>query len=857
MIKFRNILGRGVHTIRRFATRRSIAIAYAIAAVVVLAGTVVVWSLLGANIQLGNADQLVNTYLFDNGATIHGAELAGQHTFLLKWPLFWAIDHFGASATDFAVATVAVTLSTVAVLVAVLWRIERRPLVFGTLCLALASVLLLVPAEPYPGGLLPVNMAMVATRNLEYVLYIAGLALLIRYPSFKKWQYWVAVVLMGVLVASDKLFLTLSVGGAVLSLSVYALTRRWSLVSLSVKWLVAGVGAAASAAAILWAVRISAFTHIASEANLSPYGIVHTTKNVVLGSVYAMLSLLSNFGANPAADTRLLRNVPHQAALNLFSLSGVGYVVNGVLFMLCVYAVYRLLRASLWGKDKHLHSDRPNRLSIMLIWSTVTAIAVFIVTNHYYPVDARYVSLCFFALFIAAATFGRTIRWRPKRLAVCALVLAVAIASGLVGAVRTYHQEKAALSTTEKRNVRVAQALRGHHVKVLVGDYWRVIPTKVGASKKLHVMPMSDCTTPRDILSSSVWQPGLNNHSFAYLLTLDPSLTGYPPCTIDQVVSQYGRPNASVPIAGKVSQPEELLLFYDKGAHRSSPLTPQSTTAPITPEQLPYTTCSVPTVMNIVAHQDDDLLFINPDLVHDIKAGKCIRTIYVTAGDAGSGSFYWLGREKGSEAAYSAIIGTKTIWVERTVKLSDHAFATVANPRGNPAVTLIFMHLPDGNLHGEGFNAYGRQSLASLEAGTLGTINAVDGQSEYTSDQLVTALTSLMHIYQPAEIRTQASVTSSEVPDHSDHMVVGRYAARAHEQYQYEQYQNEVTIPLKYYIGYPGRAMSPNVSGSDLEDKEKMFFAYARYDNGACRSMLLCRSTNYRFYLMQQYQADE
>src|SRR5215475_11483965 len=39
--------------------------------------------------------------------------------------------------------------------------------------------------------------------------------------------------------------------------------------------------------------------------------------------------------------------------------------------------------------------------------------------------------------------------------------------------------------------------------------------------------------------------------------------------------------------------------------------------------------------MNIVAHEDDDLLFLSPDLIHDIQSGRCVRTIFVTAGDAG------------------------------------------------------------------------------------------------------------------------------------------------------------------------------------------------------------------------------
>src|ERR1700694_2302046 len=42
------------------------------------------------------------------------------------------------------------------------------------------------------------------------------------------------------------------------------------------------------------------------------------------------------------------------------------------------------------------------------------------------------------------------------------------------------------------------------------------------------------------------------------------------------------------------------------------------------------------TTLNIVAHEDDDLLFLSPDLLHAIQAGRAVRTVFVTAGDSGA-----------------------------------------------------------------------------------------------------------------------------------------------------------------------------------------------------------------------------
>src|SRR6188472_3148233 len=48
------------------------------------------------------------------------------------------------------------------------------------------------------------------------------------------------------------------------------------------------------------------------------------------------------------------------------------------------------------------------------------------------------------------------------------------------------------------------------------------------------------------------------------------------------------------------------------------------------------TTCPTGATMNVVAHPDDDLLFQSPDLLHDVQSGKCVRTVYVTAGERGN-----------------------------------------------------------------------------------------------------------------------------------------------------------------------------------------------------------------------------
>jgi LmbE family N-acetylglucosaminyl deacetylase len=834
---------------------------YAIAAVIVLLATTLFWAISSSSLQLGNADQLVNPYLFASSATFHGALLPAAHSFLLKWPVFFLIKLFGFSGAAFTIFTVGLVIATVASLVLVMYRIERRPLVFGTLCLALASALLLVPAQPYAGGILPVNMAMIATRNLEYVLYIAGLVLFIRSPKLKSRGFWLGIGLMGLLVASDRLFLALSLGGALLALVAYALSRGWNLVSLSVDWLAGSIIAGAGAAGILWLLQAGKVTHIVSQqAGVGPYALVHNVHDIALGLIYAVQGLLTNFGANPAYDATIVRNIPHQAYARLVGLGGPGFVVNACVLVFGVFAVWRIMRASLrHNKGKAAIFDGPTKLSLMLMWSTLAAVGVFVATNHYYAVDARYLSIALFAVFVSAATFARKQKWQPQTIVACGVIILIGIAFGLMAAGRSYANDKSAMADINERDKLIAQVLARHPVQVLVGDYWRVVPTKFVSGSKVDIMPLAGCTQPLGSLGSQSWQPDLQKHGFAYLISLDRGLTNYPQCTLKQIVIAYGRPNASTVIAGSLSRPKELLLFYDHGAHKSAPKTtplPQgpSTVVPVSLDQLPNTSCTGPTIMNIVAHQDDDLLFMNPDLLHDITAGHCVRTVYVTAGDAGAGRFYWLSREQGSEAAYSNMIGTKDLWIQRIVRLAGNEFVTVDTPRDNAKVSLVFMHLPDGNLKGEGFSASHNESLARLEAKKISLLHAVDGQSVYSSTQLTSALSSLMFVYQPSEIRTQANFVSSIYPDHSDHMTVGRYTQLAYTQYEKQQYEGLVTIPLQYYIGYPVHQLAANVSGADLQAKESAFLAYAGFDGNVCRTAQQCRQTpTYEAYLTRQY----
>jgi hypothetical protein len=854
-------------TIRRVNSAlqsKKFAVIYLGLSLLILLISVIFWSLLGARIQSGNADQIVNSLLFASRATFQHALLPSQHTFLLKWPIFYLVHIFGVTSTTLITFTILTTLLTVGLFVLILRSIEKRPLYLGTICLALASVLMLIPAQPYPGGLLPVNMAMIATRNLEYIVYLYALILLIKSPFLKSKKLWLSIGLMAILIASDKLFFTVSIGAALIAMVYYGFRNKLVLDNLVTKWLIVTIGGFVGSTIILWLIAAAHITRFSNQ-SIGPYGLVTSIHNALLAIFYSITGVLTNLGANPASSTTIIRSMPKSFIHSLFSPGIIGYIINILILILGLFIILKLTRNSLterknrWKKDK----TPDYRLAVMLAWTSLATIAAFIATNHAYSVDSRYLTIVLFTIFVAIASFSANKKLQPEVLVTIGIALIIAMLSGSTVAMSSYRADKQALSEVNGRNQTIAQALKAHKVDTLVGDYWRVIPTKLLLSGSQTITPLSSCTVPRQDLSSSLWQPNLHKVSFAYLLSLSGgNLTNYSNCTINQVTATYGRPNSSALIKGTLANPQELLLFYDNGIPKTiiKNVSKAEYNAPILPiniSNLPDITCNHPTVMNIVAHEDDDLLFMNPDIIHELGQGYCERTIYITAGDAGEGAFYYLSRQKGSEAAYSEMLGSHAPWVDKIVQLANNEYVTIASPKGNTQVSLVFMHLPDGGIQNTGFESTSFETISKLYHGNIKTITSVDNQSIYTLPSLENSLISLMTLFTPAEIRTQSTYSGSNtaIKDHPDHNTVGAIVTISALQYNTNVYGNLTNIPVEYYEGYPMRLSPANVSGQDLLLKEDAYIAYGAFDPSTCASIAGCNQIpTYSSYLQRQYQ---
>jgi LmbE family N-acetylglucosaminyl deacetylase len=178
----------------------------------------------------------------------------------------------------------------------------------------------------------------------------------------------------------------------------------------------------------------------------------------------------------------------------------------------------------------------------------------------------------------------------------------------------------------------------------------------------------------------------------------------------------------------------------------------------------------------IVAHQDDDLLFMQPDVGNQVRDHQPTTILYVTAGDSGAGLDYAKSRITAVKAAYGWVAGSRA-WRCSWVALSGHELQRCELP--DAQLSLLFLGYPDGGVGGGAPN-----SLLHLWEGSIGHADTVaEHRATYDRDGLIATVAQVIAITRPSVIRT-LEVSATHGPDHADHLLVGALAivaaAQAH-----------------------------------------------------------------------------
>ncbi|MEV6393837.1 PIG-L family deacetylase [Streptomyces sp. NPDC051907] len=234
-------------------------------------------------------------------------------------------------------------------------------------------------------------------------------------------------------------------------------------------------------------------------------------------------------------------------------------------------------------------------------------------------------------------------------------------------------------------------------------------------------------------------------------------------------------------------------------------------------------------VMQIVAHPDDDLFFMNPDTSHSVRSGRSLTAVYLTAGEsdgvnaARSGpravatpppadkARYAEARQNGIRAAYAEMAtGDRTSpWQRTVIPTAGGGTAELDTLRARPEVNLVWVQLREaGSISGDRPN-----SLHGLWDGKVRTLGSqlssgtpVENSFSYTKDQVIETIAGLLQRFGPTHVRTLDPTPgkvakTGKISDHQDHTYAARFAQAA--LMRYAESPGGPRFSVQSYLGYP------------------------------------------------------
>ncbi|WP_327735170.1 PIG-L family deacetylase [Streptomyces nojiriensis] len=269
-------------------------------------------------------------------------------------------------------------------------------------------------------------------------------------------------------------------------------------------------------------------------------------------------------------------------------------------------------------------------------------------------------------------------------------------------------------------------------------------------------------------------------------------------------------------------------------------------------------------VLQVIAHPDDDLYFMNPDLRYSISAGRPVTSVYLTSGEAdgiNAGSAkaattkadkpaYAEARQNGIRAAYAKMAtGDRgSPWTRTVVPTKGGGHAEVDVLVAKPQVNLVWLQLreagtvydsaPD-SLHGLWDGKVPR--LDSM----LASGSPVQQKFSYTKDQVVQTLVGILEQYRPTTVRSQ-DPTPGRYPDtkrytdHQDHFYGARFVQMATAAYA-KDVTDRPHFAVQNYSGYINGSLPSTLDPEEAKEKLDILGTYAWLDQqNHCNSPAGC-----------------
>jgi LmbE family N-acetylglucosaminyl deacetylase len=227
------------------------------------------------------------------------------------------------------------------------------------------------------------------------------------------------------------------------------------------------------------------------------------------------------------------------------------------------------------------------------------------------------------------------------------------------------------------------------------------------------------------------------------------------------------------------------------------------------------------TTLSLVAHPDDDLLFLNPDIASDIQADRATWIAYLTAGNLDPGP-------DGMEYADQRIEGLRAAYARAAKVADDWDFELITLPNGRqlssnflvekPTVHLVFtfINAANGDDNGDLFRMWNDEDF---------TATPIDERPSYTRASFIAMLKGLIAHVQPGFLRTTDPI-GFEIGDHIDHTYAAKFTAAAN-----LNGSGKMVKRMDTYFGYAAANFPPNFSGYWAGEKLAMWQAYTPHDS--------------------------
>ncbi|MER7110640.1 PIG-L family deacetylase [Streptomyces sp. NPDC000229] len=257
-------------------------------------------------------------------------------------------------------------------------------------------------------------------------------------------------------------------------------------------------------------------------------------------------------------------------------------------------------------------------------------------------------------------------------------------------------------------------------------------------------------------------------------------------------------------------------------------------------------------VVQVMAHPDDDLFFMNPDTSLSIASGRSLTSVYLTAGESdgrnarrqdpeppSDKAAYAEARQNGIRAAYAEMAtGNRTSpWDRTSIATAGGGRAELDTLRAKPQISLVWLQLREaGSISGDrphSLHGLWDGRVEHLES-QLAAGSPVREDFSYTKAGTIETITGVLDRFRPTFVRLMDPTPgrndkTGKLSDHQDHMYGARFAQAALA--RYAEKPGRPAFSVQNYLGYSTGGMPHSLDPRTTEAKLRTLKTYAWWDH--------------------------